>query len=43
MQAIQSGYRGLSLLMDLNWDRFLYVGTIGLALGAGAWLASVAG
>ena len=43
MQAIQSGYRGLSRLMDLNWDRLLSVGTIGLALGAGAWLGSVAG
>ena len=41
MQAVQDGYRGLSLLMDLNWDRILYVSTIVLALGAGAWLGSV--
>ncbi len=43
MQAMQNGYRGLSLLMGLNWDRFFYVGTIALALGAGAWIGSLAG
>ena len=41
MQAIQSSCRGLSLLMDLNWDRVLYVGTIALALAAGAYLGSL--
>ncbi|GAA6175491.1 hypothetical protein [Sulfitobacter pacificus] len=41
MQAIQSSYRGLSLLMALNWDRVLYVGTIALALVAGAYLGSL--
>lgn len=41
MQAIQSSYRGLSLLMALNWDRVLYVGTIALALFAGAYLGSL--
>lgn len=41
MQAVQNGYRGLSLLMDLNWDRVLYISTILLALGAGAWLGTV--
>ncbi|MFK7835594.1 MAG: hypothetical protein AB8B60_05190 [Sulfitobacter sp.] len=41
MQAIQSSYRGLSLLMDLNWDRALYVGTIALALAAGAFIGSL--
>lgn len=41
MQAVQNGYRGLSLLMDLNWDRALYIATIALALGAGAWFAAV--
>ena len=40
MQAVQNGYRGLSLLMDLNWDRILYIATIILALGAGAWLGT---
>ncbi|WP_257883753.1 hypothetical protein [Roseobacter insulae] len=43
MQAIHNGYRGLSLLMDLNWDRALYLGTIALALGAGAWIGTYYG
>ncbi|MEO9648727.1 MAG: hypothetical protein ABJ360_22050 [Roseobacter sp.] len=42
MQTMQNGYGGLSLLMDLNWDRALYITTISLALGAGGWLASIA-
>jgi len=41
MQTIQSGYRGLSLIMMLNWDRALYVATLALALAAGAWLGSL--
>ncbi|QFT60065.1 hypothetical protein FIU94_14640 [Sulfitobacter sp. THAF37] len=41
MQAIQKSYRGLSLLMDLNWDRALYVGTIGVALAACAYVGSL--
>ena len=41
MQAIQTSYRGLSLLMDLNWDRALYIATIALALAAGAFVGSV--
>lgn len=41
MQAVQNGYRGLSLLMDLNWDRIFYVGTIVAALGAGAWIGTL--
>ncbi|MEM9576775.1 MAG: hypothetical protein AAF999_07150 [Pseudomonadota bacterium] len=43
MQTVHKGYRGLSLLMDLNWDRALYIGTITLALGAGAVLAGMLG
>lgn len=43
MQAVQNSYQGLSLLMDLNWDRVFYVATIALALGAGAWLGTMAG
>lgn len=44
MQTIQNSYRGLSLLMDLNWDRVLYIGTISLALlGASAWLSTLLG
>ncbi|MEL6806846.1 MAG: hypothetical protein ABJ263_06620 [Tateyamaria sp.] len=41
MQTIQSGYRGLSLIMTLNWDRVLYVATLATALAAGAWLGSL--
>jgi len=41
MQTIQSGYRGLTLLFDLNWDRLLYVATIALALLAGAFIGSL--
>ena len=41
MQTIQNSYRGLSLLMDLNWDRALYVCTIAAALAAGAWIGSL--
>ncbi len=41
MEHIQQGYRGLSLLMEINWDRLLYVGTIAFALGAGAWIGTM--
>lgn len=41
MQTMQNGYRGLSLLVDLNWDRALYVGTISAALMSGAWLVTL--
>lgn len=41
MQTIQSGYRGLTLLFDLNWDRLLYVATIAAALLAGAYIGSL--
>lgn len=41
MQAIQTSYRGLSLLVDLNWDLVLYVATIALALAAGAFVGSL--
>jgi len=40
MENIQSGYRGLSLLFNLNWDRFMYLTTILIALMAGAFLGS---
>jgi hypothetical protein len=43
MQAIQNGYRGVSLLMDLNWDRAFFIGAITVALGAGAWIGSLLG
>lgn len=41
MQTIQISYRGLSLLMDLNWDRVLYAATICFALAAGAFVGSL--
>ena len=41
MHTITKGYRGLSVLMDLNWDRALYVCTIVFALCAGAFLGSI--
>lgn len=41
MQTIQTGYRGLTLLFDLNWDRLLYVGTIAVALLVGAYVGSL--
>ena len=41
MHTIESSYRGLSLLVDLNWDRLLYLATIAAALGAGAYIGSL--
>lgn len=41
MQAIQRSVRGFRLLLDLNWDRALYVCTIIFALAAGAFVGSL--
>ncbi|MGR3364227.1 MAG: hypothetical protein ACU0CY_08620 [Maritimibacter harenae] len=41
MEHTQQRYRGLHLLMDLNWDRLLYVGTIAAALGCGALVGAI--
>jgi hypothetical protein len=41
MQTITRGCRGLSVLMDLNWDRALYLCTIAFALCAGTFLGSL--
>ncbi len=41
MQTIQNSYRGLSLIMQLNWDRALYIATIAVALAAGAYIGSL--
>jgi hypothetical protein len=41
MQTLSSGYRSLSLLLNLNWDRLFSLATIGLGLLAGAFLGSV--
>lgn len=40
MQTLSAGYRGFSLIMSLNWDRILYVGTIAGALMLGAYVGS---
>ena len=45
MQAIQEhqeeSRHGLSLFLDLNWDRILYLATIVIALGVGGMLGSL--
>ncbi|WP_268888882.1 hypothetical protein [Marimonas lutisalis] len=41
MDTIAKGARGLHLLWDLNWDRLLYIGTITIALLAGAYLGTM--
>ena len=41
MQTLQNSYRGLSLIMELNWDRMLYLGTLALALMVGALLGGL--
>lgn len=38
MQTVVNGYRGLSLLVGLNWDWLFTVGTIVVGLLAGAFL-----
>jgi hypothetical protein len=43
MQTIQNSYRGLSLLMDLNWDLVLYLGAITAALVASMYIGTLAG
>lgn len=40
MQTLTQSYRGLSLLIDLNWDRILYPAAITLALWAGSTLGT---
>ena len=42
MQAIAKGYKGLSLLLDLNWDLVVILLALALSLFFGAWLASQA-
>ena len=38
MQTIAQGYRGMSLLMRLNWDRFLMTAALVAALYAGSYI-----
>lgn len=41
MQHIAHGYRGLSLLFNLNWDRIVYLATILVALMLGGFVGSL--
>ena len=41
MQHIMQGYRGLSLLFNLNWDRIVYLATILVALMLGGFVGSL--
>lgn len=41
MHTLQNGYRGLSLLVDINWDLILYLATISGALMLGAYIGSL--
>lgn len=40
MQVVMNSYKGLSLLVWLNWDRLFTVGTIVVGLLAGAFLGT---
>ncbi|MDB5657571.1 MAG: hypothetical protein JWS10_186 [Cypionkella sp.] len=40
MQEVLKGYKGLSLLVWLNWDRLFTVGTVIVGLLAGAFLGT---
>ena len=41
MQTLENGYRGLSLLVDLNLDRFLMIGAMLAALIVGGIIGSL--
>ncbi len=41
MESVMQGYRGISLLVILNWDRLFAVGTVAAGLLAGAFLGQV--
>lgn len=43
MQQLENTYRGLSLVMNLNWDRLFFFGTIIVGLLAGAFLGTSLG
>ena len=42
MQTINAGYRSLSVLINVNWDRIMYVGAIGAALWVGSVIMQIA-
>lgn len=41
MQILTEGAQGLGLVVRLNWDRALYLMTIGAALWLGAFVGSL--
>ncbi len=41
MDTIKEGYQGLSLLANLNWDRFLFLGLSGAALFVSGYIVSM--
>lgn len=41
MTTLTNGYRSLSLLFNLNWDRLLFITAIFAALMAGAYLTTI--
>lgn len=41
MQTLTSGYRGIALLLDLNWDLIFSLAVLTTALLAGAFLGSL--
>lgn len=43
MQTLRNGYRGLSLLIDLNRDILVSAFALAMALAIGAWLLTGAG
>jgi hypothetical protein len=40
MQTVMEGYRGLWLIVKLNWDTFFTLGTVVVGLMAGAFLGA---
>lgn len=40
MNTIVKSTRGLSVLININWDRLLYVTTVVFALALGAWIGT---
>ena len=41
MSALMAKYRGLSFIIDVNWDRLFYALTLVFALSFGAWVGSM--
>ncbi|WP_023850500.1 hypothetical protein [Ponticoccus alexandrii] len=41
MQTLSAGYRSMSLLVTINWDRLLYIATVVFALFFGAYFGTV--